>query len=94
MPVPIRAERARPFLPGDVELTRAVFGRGSEGELRWTATRGTLRGGAALERLEVPANSELSPLGIDGTWPALAGDRLDLPFPCPSIIRIANKPAP
>ena len=86
----VRPPRLRLPLP----LTPAVFGRGPEGELLWTATHGTLRGGAALVRLEVPDGSPLAPLGLDGTWPAIAGDRLDLPFPAPSIIRTANKPGP
>ena len=86
----IRPPRARLPLP----LTPAVFGRAPDGGLLWTATRGTLRGGLALATLEVPAQSPLSPLGLSGTWPAVAGRDLDLPFPAPTIIRSTNKTRP
>jgi hypothetical protein len=74
----IRERRVRLPLP----LTPATFGVRDE-SLVWTASKGTLRGGPALVRVEVPADSPLAPLGLGGTWPALAGDRLDLPFPEP-----------
>jgi hypothetical protein len=74
----IRERRVRVPLP----LTPATFGVRDE-SLVWTASKGTLRGGPALVRVEVPADSPLAPLGLGGTWPALAGDRLDLPFPEP-----------
>lgn len=75
----VRPPRVRLPLP----LAPAIFGRGAGGELLWTAAAGTLRGGPALARLAVPPQSPLAPLGLDGTWPALAGGRLDLPFPAP-----------
>lgn len=79
----VRAHVRWPRLRLPLPLTPAVFGRGADGGLLWTATAGTLRGGPALARLEVPPGSPLAPLGLNGAWPAIAGHALDLPFPAP-----------
>jgi hypothetical protein len=50
-----------------------------------TATSGTLRGSLAAATVDVPADSPFAPLGLSGRHAALAGDRLDLPFPPPSF---------
>jgi acetoacetate decarboxylase len=83
----VRAQVRWPRLRVPVPLTPAVFGRAADGGLLWTATAGTLHGGAALARLDVPPGSPLAPLGLDGTWPAIAGHALDLPFPAPAGLR-------
>jgi hypothetical protein len=75
----------RPPLALPVPLRPAAFGL-RDGSLVWTASKGSLRGTFGVARLEVPPSSPLAPLGLAGTWPALAGDRLELPFPEPQVL--------
>lgn len=82
----VRASYRPPRLRLPLPLTPAIFGRGPDGELLRTATRGTMRGGLGVVRLDVPPDSPLAPLGLSGTWPAIAGEELDLPFPAPTVV--------
>ncbi len=65
-----------------VPLLPAVFGRRGEREL-WTASFGTLRGGPAWARVAADPSSPVAALGLTGSFAAIAGDRLRLPFPRP-----------
>jgi hypothetical protein len=81
----LRADIRRAPVRPPVPLASACFGRRPDG-LVFTAARGRLNGGPALVRLRVPPSSPFAALGLDGVWPALAGDRLDLPFGEPEVV--------
>jgi hypothetical protein len=71
-----------PRLP--LPLPTAALGA-LDGTARWTGAVGRLgAGGPTTARIEVPAGSPLAGLGLSGTWPALSGTGLDLPFPAPA----------
>ena len=76
-----RSPLRRPPMP----LASAAFGRRPDG-LVWTGARGRLNAGGALVRLRVPRTSPFAALGLDGVWPAVAGDGLDLPFAEPELV--------
>jgi len=76
----LRPGRARVPLP----LPTAALGA-RDGTATYTAAAGRLRAGSpTTARLEVPPSSPLAPLGLSGTWPALSGTGLELPFPAPA----------
>src|SRR5947209_6872258 len=76
----LEARISRAPVKAPVPLRPSTFGR-RDGRFVWTGTKGTLRAAPSLVRLSVPGDSPFKALGLDGTWPAVAGDRLDLPFP-------------
>jgi acetoacetate decarboxylase len=81
----LSARIRRPPVALPMPLRPSTFGV-RDGSLVWTASKGSIRGTMGLAKLEVPPSSPLAPLGLGGRWPALAGDRLELPFPEPQVL--------
>jgi hypothetical protein len=79
----LRSATGSPALPFPLPLGTAAFGV-LEGRAVRAASVGRFRGGPALARVRVRPDGPLDGLGLDGTWPALRFDEVDVLFPAPS----------
>ena len=80
------AEIRRAPVAVPLPLVPAVFGRRGE-RMLWTSSFGRLRGAPAWVHVSADASSVVARLGLLGGRPGVAGDRLELPFPRPRVVR-------
>ena len=79
------ADIARAPFRVPLPLVPAVFGRRGSREL-WTASFGSMRGAPASVHVSASESSVVSRLGLTGRRLAVAGGRLELPFPRPRVV--------